>query len=118
MIYEIRDYHYEPDRLDQYRVWAQEAVEFLGERFELLGWWLDAGIPERIMGSDPMEPKHGPANVTWILVWEDMEHREREWEALWEDPAWMETWGRHPGFEGYLHMSVRFMDRVSASSTG
>lgn len=107
-LYEIRDYHYRRDRMDEYREWAGEASQTLGERFHLVGFWVDIGIPARISGSDPMELPHGSANVTWIIRWDDMAQRDAAWEALWQDPTWKDCWERHPGFDGYLHMSVRF----------
>ena len=112
MIFEIRDYHYQADRLEEYRVWAGEAVVFLGERWDLLGWWMDSGAAPRIMGSDPMQLKHGLANITWMLRWDSIEERESAWEELWENPKWLDLWDRHPGFEGYLQLAVRFMEEV------
>lgn len=76
---------------------------------KLLGFWVDVGIPTQIMGSDPMHLPLGSANVTWVICWEDMEQREAGWERLWGDPEWREKWDEHPGFDGYLHMSVRFL---------
>ena len=82
-IFEIRDYHYRADRIDEYREWAHEAAKVLHDRLDVLGFWVDAGIPARIMGSDPMDLPHGSANVTWVIRWDDMEQRE----AVWEDEA-------------------------------
>ena len=111
-IVEIRDYHYDAERFDAYRVWAAEAVPVLQRLLDLLGFWLDAGVPARIMGSDPMELPHGSANVTWMIRWNDMEERERVWEEMWDDTGWQEVWDRHPRFDGYLHMSVRFLQHA------
>lgn len=112
MIFEIRDYHYEAARLDAYREWSQEAVAVLGEILDLVGWWVDGGEPTLIMGSDPIDLPYGSANVTWMIRWKSMEQRERVWESMWEDEAWKACWERHPGFDGYLNMSVRFMEQV------
>lgn len=84
----------------------------LQPRMDLVGWWLDSGEEPRIMGSEPMELPHGSANVTWMIRWESIEERERRWDELWEDQEWLDVWERHPGFDGYLHMSVRFMNPV------
>lgn len=108
-IFEIRDYHYQEDRFDDYRAWAAEAAQVLGERLDLLGFWVDTGIPARIYGSEPMDLPHGSANVTWIIRWYSMEQREQAWQELWEDAEWAAQWEAHPGFDGYLHMSVRFL---------
>ena len=112
-VIEVRDYHYDPGRIADYRVWAAEAGQFLRDRWDMSGFWLDSGEEPRVMGSDPMEPKHGRPNVTWVIRWENgMEQRETEWEALWEDGEWNELWDRHPGFDGYRQLLVRFLDEV------
>ena len=114
MILEIRDYHYRPDRVDDYRVWAEQAVDFFGDRWDLVGWWMDSGEEPLLMGEDPMDLRHGLANITWMLRWDDREQREAEWAALREDPEWMKLRDQHPGFDGYHQMAVRFMEEVGA----
>ena len=109
---ELRDYHYLPDRLDEYREWAVEAGAFLRDRWDVSGFWIDSGEPVRVFGSDPMEPKHGPANVSWVIRWADLEQREAAWDELWEDDDWNAIWARHPGFDDYLQLSVRFLEEV------
>ncbi|MEN8040289.1 MAG: hypothetical protein ABFR95_02195 [Actinomycetota bacterium] len=111
-IVEIRDYHYRRDRFDEYRAWAAKAAPVLSDRLDIIGFWVDTGIPPRIMGSEPMDLPHGSANVTWMIQWDSMEHRETEWEALWEHTPWTDVWEQHPGFDGYLHMSVRFLQKA------
>lgn len=108
-VYEIRDYHYRPERMNEYRKWAAEAAKVLHDRLDVLGFWVDVGIPSEIMGSDPMDLPHGSANVTWIIRWDDMDQRQAGWEALWKDAGWRAAWEEHPGFEDYLHMSVRYL---------
>ncbi|MGH8946920.1 MAG: hypothetical protein ACRDVL_12330 [Acidimicrobiia bacterium] len=109
---EVRDYHYDESRLDAYRIWATEAGEFLRNRWDMSGFWIDSGEPARISGSDPMDPEHGSANVTWVLRWQNLEEREAAWDDLWKDQAWERIWSRHPGYDGYLQLSVRFLDEV------
>jgi hypothetical protein len=111
---EVRDYHYDPDRMDDYRAWAAEAGPFLCDRFDAEGFWIDAGEPGMLFGADPREHPHGPANVTWVIRWEDRSQRDAAWDALWEDDTWNDLWERHPGFEGYRQLSVRFLTEVSA----
>lgn len=108
-VIEVRDYHYDVERWPAYETWAHEAAQVLGERLDLVGFWIDAGIPTRVMGSEPIELPYGHANVTWVIRWPDMETRESRWEQLWEDDVWTECWARHPGFDGYRNMSVRFL---------
>jgi hypothetical protein len=107
---EIRDYHYRKDRMDEYRAWAKRAARYFGHRWELLGWWLDAGHESRLSGSDPMELAHGLANVTWMIRWDSLEQREAAWNELWNDEEWERLWDQHPGPEGYHQMAVRFLE--------
>ena len=111
-IVELRDYHYETDRMDAYRLWAAKAGPFLRDRWDMSGFWIDSGEPPQIFGADPMEPKHGSANVSWMIRWSSMEEREAAWEQLWADDEWNELWSQHPGFQGYLQLSVRFLEEV------
>ena len=108
-LWEFRDYHYRRDRLDEYETWTEEAIRILRERLDIVGFWFDSGDEPKIGGSEPMELPHGSANVTWVIRWDDIDHREREWAALWEDDEWMAQWASHPDSEGYLHTSARFM---------
>ena len=109
---EVRDYHYDPDRLDEYRTWAAEAGPFLRDRWDAHGFWIDSGIPSDVFGADPMEPRHGQANVTWWIRWESKAQRDAAWEQLWEDEDWKALWSRHPGFEGYRQLAVRYLDEA------
>jgi hypothetical protein len=109
---EVRDYHYDPDRMDEYREWAAQAGPWLRDRFDMSGFWIDSGEEGQLFGADPQPSPHGPANVTWIIRWADRVEREAAWERLWEDPEWNALWDLHPGFEGYRQLSVRFLDEV------
>jgi hypothetical protein len=113
-LYEFRDYHYVGD-MDDYRRWWAEALPIFQDRFEVLGLWFDSGEPPRIMGSDPMPLPHGSANVTWILAWPDLSTRDEQWDALWDDDEWKACWDRHPGFDNYVNMSVRFLREAPSS---
>ncbi len=96
-LFEIRDYHYAGD-MEPYRQWWVEAMPILrGLGVDVLGLWYDSEEPPRIDGANPMEPPHGSANVTWIIRWDDLEQRDREWAALWQDDDWMACAERHPG---------------------
>jgi len=110
-LYEFRDYHYEGD-FDAYRDWWKEGLGVLGARMDVLGVWFDSGIPARISGANPMQLRHGSANVTWVIRWDDLAQRDAVWDALQVDPEWIACAERHPGFDGYQHMAVRFLDQL------
>ncbi len=113
---EVRDYHYDPDRLDDYRRWAAEAGPWLRARWNVSGFWVDGGEEGQLFGADPQPSPHGPANVTWTIRWSDRAERDAAWDALWEDDGWNDLWARHPGFEGYRQLSVRFLEEVAPAS--
>lgn len=52
---EVRDDHYETEKLDTCRVWAAEAGSFLRDCWDMSGFWVDSGEPARISGSAPMD---------------------------------------------------------------
>jgi hypothetical protein len=110
-LYEFRDYHYDGD-FDAYKEWWVEGIEVLGARMEILGVWFDSGIPARIGGVDPMPLPHGSANVSWIIRWDDLAQRDTTWDALQVDAEWIACAERHPGFDRYRHMSVRFLEKA------
>lgn len=110
-LYEFRDYHYRGN-WDAYREWWEEGLEVLGAHMDILGVWFDSGIPARTAGEDPMPLPYGSANVTWIIRWNDLEQREAAWAALEDDAAWISCAERHPGFDGYQNMSVRFLEQA------
>lgn len=111
MLFEIRNYHYDRSQWEAFTQWAQEeAVPFLKANLDIVGIWFDNGEPPEIMGSDPMDLKHGTANVTTIIRWESMEKRNQGYQGLGE--TWQEIWSRHPDPNGYLHMEVRFAEGV------
>ena len=111
-ITEIRDYHFAGD-LTAYKEWWRDALPLISQHMDVIGVWLDNGEPPRISGSSPMDLPIGSANVTWIIRWQGMAAREEGWDALRADPAWIECADRHPGFDHYLHMSVRFCEPVA-----
>lgn len=108
-----RDYHFDGD-WDAYKKWWDEGREVLSKRMDIVGVWFDSGIPARISGADPMPLPYGSANVTWVIRWDDLAQRDVVWHALQDDPVWVSCAERHPGFEGYKNMSVRFLEDLGA----
>ena len=49
-MFEIRNYHYEPTKFDKYQTWAtKEAVPYLREHLDLVGFWMDNGEATEVM---------------------------------------------------------------------
>lgn len=113
MIFEIRNYHYMPAKLEAYRQWAQtEAVDFLKAKLDVVGFWIDCGEPPEFRGADPTPAPHGPANVTWIIRWASMEQRKQRHPEVFGSAAWKDIWSRHPDPNAYLHIQVTFAEQI------
>ena len=57
-MFEIRCYHYLPEKFEAYKKWAiDEAVPFLKENLDVVGFWVDNGLPPEITGEDPADHK-------------------------------------------------------------
>lgn len=112
MLYEIRDYHYRPDIFDAYKAWAEQAVPVLRAKLDVLGFWIDRGLPPEITGTSPVDSPIGSANVTWIIRWDSKAARDEGLKAAIESDEWKAVWSRHPDPNGYLQMSARFMDAM------
>jgi hypothetical protein len=111
-IYEIRNYHFDKSKIEQYREWAKTAVPIVEENFDLIGFYLEEdATSDGIQGSAPITLKHGQANVVWILRWESKEKRDEIWYGdFWEtNQAWLDAWEKVPGgWDSYLHTQSNF----------
>ena len=91
MLYEIRSYHFAPEQFDDYCFWARkEAVPFLKANMDLIGFWVNSREPSEIWGSDIESRKHSPANVTWIVRWKSMEHRNQGHKEVFGSEEWQD----------------------------
>ena len=110
---EIRSYHYDPEKFEAYKKWAlEEAVPFLKDNLNIVGFWLDNGKAPELSGATPMDMPLGSANVTWVIRWESEEDRAEGHARIFGGPAWQDIWSRHPDANGYLQMEARFADPV------
>lgn len=111
---EIRSYHFAKDRLEEYRRWARDvAVPHLKTRMDLVGFWIDNGMPPIVGGSLPREPDSRIANVTWVIRWQDKAQRDRVWEELRAGSEWRAILAQVPGGEAsYLVAEARFADEL------
>ena len=113
MVFEIRDYHYRPDIIDQYKQWAKEAVVVLRDKLDVVGFWIDeARFAPEIAGSAPSKSAIGAANVTWIIRWDSKEARDVAMRTAFTGAAWEAVMAKHPDPNGYLQISSRFMEAM------
>lgn len=112
MIHEIRNYHFEPVRMAEYREWAeQHAVPYLRRDLDVVGFWISTDEPPLTSGR-PLDDL-GSANVTWIIRWKDMAERHLQWERAFSSDEWAAIMEHHPGLEHYLRIESKFTEAVS-----
>ncbi len=113
MIYEIRNYHYDPGKFAAYRTWAiEQAVPFLKDNLDIVGFWIDSGESPEIAGAKPMDLPLGSANVTWVIRWDDMAARNAGHEKVFKGEGWGAIWSRHPDAGGYFQMEAKFAEAL------
>ena len=112
MIYEIRNYHFDPERFDEYKAWAKDkALPFLSKELDLVGFW--AGDDSEVVGA-PMDDM-GSANITWIIRWPDRATREEVFDRVFTGEAWGEIFSEVPGgLESYKRMEAKFTEDMLA----
>ena len=110
MIYEIRDYHYSPEKFEAYKTWGDEAVPVLRELFDLVGFYVVNGDDAEVAGTAPEKPSIGYANITWIIRWESREQRDAEFTKRMQSPKWAAVWAKHPDPNGYVQLLSRFAE--------
>ena len=112
MIYEIRDYHYLPEKFEVYKAWGEEAVPVLKEILDVVGFYVDSGTEPEVSGSNPERPSIGYANITWIIRWESKAERDAKFGDIMSSPKWKAVWAKHPDANGYVQMLSRFTEAM------
>ena len=112
MIVEIRNYHFDPARIDDYRVWATElAVPHLKAELDLVGFWINTAAEPEITGAP--HDDLGTANVTWILRWDDLETRSKTMDRVFSSDRWKEIFAKVPGGrESYRRTEAKFAAEI------
>jgi hypothetical protein len=108
MIFEIRNYHFDPELFPAYQKWAaDEAIPHLSQHLDVLGFWVTTDDPAEILGRP--QDELGVANVTWIIRWDDLEQRNSVLPGLFESPEWADIFSRVPGgMESYQRIEAKF----------
>ena len=112
MIYEIRNYHFHPDLFDRYKAWAKtKAVPHLSGQMDVLGFWVNTSDAAEVNG-EPQD-KLGVANVTWIIAWRDLAHRNTVLPKVLSSPEWAAIFSEVPGGrESYLRIEAKFAESL------
>lgn len=110
MIYEIRNYHFRPDLFAEYKALAQtEALPYLAGALDLVGFWFKTDDPAQVRGA-PLDDL-GTANVTWIIRWLDMAHRNEVFPRVMASPEMKAFFAQVPGgMASYLRAEIKFAE--------
>ncbi len=113
-MFEIRNYHFEPTKFDEYKKWAETlAVPFIRGKMDVVGFWLNNEMAPEYAGSFPQDEKIGTANVTWIIRWQDKSQRDKAWEEFQSNPEWQAIFSQVPGgVESYLRIEAKFATEI------
>ena len=111
MLYEIRNYHYAPARLAEYRAWAiGKALPFIRSHLDVAGFYLNVDETPQIAGRP--QDELGTATVTWIIRWPDIATRHRVMAEVFGSEAWREIMAANPGQENYLRTEAKFAEAL------
>jgi hypothetical protein len=112
-MYEIRNYHFKPELLGQYKAWAKtKAVPHLSKELDVLGFWVNTGDTPEVLG-EPHD-KLGCATVTWIIRWKDLAERNDVLPRVLGSPEWNAIFAHVPGGRGsYLRIENKFAESLT-----
>ncbi len=111
MIFEIRNYHYEPSLLKEYKAWAtQKAVPYIRAHMDLVGFWGNIDEPPQI-GGKPQD-ELGTATVTWIIRWPDIATRHETMARVFGSDEWRAIMAENPGQENYHRTEAKFAEAL------
>jgi hypothetical protein len=110
MLYEIRNYWYDPEHFEEYVKWGKEVTApYFRSVMDIVGFWYSTDIPHIYGGSLPHDDGMVPANFTWIIRWKDKEEREKVWSEIRGTEEWKKAFSVRPGKqEYYLRQEVKF----------
>jgi hypothetical protein len=112
MIFEIRNYHFNPALFKPYKQWVKsKAIQYLSSKLDILGFWFNTSDEPEVLGQ-PLDDL-GSANVTWIIRWNDMEHRNSVLPVVLSSPEWESIFSKVPGGEeSYLRVECKFAESL------
>ncbi len=92
MIYELRTYEMVPELFEEYLDRADRLLlpiikEKIG--FRLIGFW--RAVSETGGSLPSGEERQIPAQVVWMIAWEDLDERARKWAELHADEGWLQV---------------------------
>jgi hypothetical protein len=112
MIYEVRNYHFKPELLADYKAWAKDkAIPYLSGVVDVVGFWVNSDAPPEVGGA-PLDAL-GSANVTWVIRWPDLASRNVGWPKATSGPEWEAVFAQVPGGgASYLRVEAKFAEAL------
>ena len=114
MFFEIRNYHFDPTKFEEYKLWAPtKALPYLKSKMDVVGFWVNNDMEPVFGGANPQDESASPANVTWIIRWQDRSQRDKVTEERVSDPEWQAIMSKVPGGrESYFRTEVKFATEI------
>ncbi len=111
MLFEIRNYHFDPALFEDYKAWAKsKALPFLDRELDLVGFWATEGDSE-VTGAEMDEL--GSANITWIIRWPDRATRDETMATVFTGDEWGGIFEHVPGgISSYKRMEAKFTENL------
>ena len=112
-MYEIRNYWIDSAHFDEWIKWfGEKAAPLFRAQWDMVGFWSSNDIPPTYGGAHP-EAKGTPANLTWIIRWDDKEQRDLGWKNLGVLDEWKKVLAQRPGgSEWLLHIEAKFAESI------
>jgi hypothetical protein len=111
---EIRNYHFEPMKVAAYKKWAETlALSYIKSKMEVVGFWIINDMASEYGGSLPKDETVRPADITWVIRWQDKAQRDKVWEEVRSDPEWQTIVSQVPGGRAsYLRTEAKFATEI------
>jgi hypothetical protein len=111
---EIRDYYFDPAKLEEYKIWATgAALPFLKGKMEVVGFWVNNELSPSYSGPLKRATDKRQANVSWVIRWKDKTQRDQIWAELRGSPEWPAIMDLLPGRDESVQVEkARFVDEL------
>jgi hypothetical protein len=113
MFYEIRNYWYDPEYFQEYKKWSIEvAAPYFRSKLDVVGIWFKNDMPVEYAGSLPKDDNMIPANMTWIIRWNDKETRDKFWKDFVSSEDYKNMPSPPGGVKSYLREEIKFAEAI------
>ena len=113
MLFEIRNYHFNPALFEAYKEWAKaEAIPYSAQQLDVVGFWVSTHDAPVVNGAP--QDTLGSANITWTIRWRDLAQRNDVLPRVLSSPEWQDLFSRVPGGRAsYLRTEAKFAESLA-----